>query len=281
MCSNLLPKDFPICVDEAQLTTAPDFAGYPLARNVCKQGEAKTSDPLLSPQSYVPVTDNSHAVRTLLACVARQCFFIKVRNQLRCFVDYEPLMFLSQGTLVLMGTGFSMVHCIVGVASAVGKPVQQIRVYDSFGQVDLETLVGQLKDLIGGVDWALMPELIFACGRFRFSASLKMDLLSNPPATLDEASVILEDWKNFHTTQKNATGSLAKDVNKFLQIEKTGSLEHAFGIRSDLFGLVTHASLLGMPYVFSGPNVHKLVECSIAHVALVDDHAKNVTQHKR
>jgi hypothetical protein len=72
-------------------------------------------------------------------------------------------------------------------------------------------------------------------------------------------------------------------VNKFLQLEKTAKagthLNHLFGVRSNLLGLVTHAALLGMPYVFAGRDVHNLVECSIAHVAQVDNHTKNL-QHK-
>jgi hypothetical protein len=146
-------------------------------------------------------------------------------------------------------------------------------VYDSFGQVELETLVRQLGDLIAGIEWAQLPDLIFACGRFRFSASLKMEMLDDTlPSTLEEANARLQHWKYFHTTQKNVKGSLAKDVSAFLQLEKPGALENAFGIRSDLLGLVVHAALLGMPYVFSGPSVHQLVECSIAHVAHVDNH---------
>jgi hypothetical protein len=166
-----------------------------------------------------------------------------------------------------------MVHCITGLASAVGKPVQQLRVYDSFGQVDLETLVGQLGNLINGVDWSLLPELTFACGRFRFAASLKLKLLAEmnlqagEAVLLKDASAILQEWKSFHTSEITATGSLAKDVNAFLRGEKGQAFEDAFQLRSNLLGLVTHAALFGMPYVFSGPTVHKLVECSIAHVA--------------
>jgi hypothetical protein len=74
-----------VCVDEVQLMTAPDFTGYPLARKVSKESDhqpvdAKSPNPLLSPQAYVPVSDKSHAVRTLLACAARVRSTIQVRN---------------------------------------------------------------------------------------------------------------------------------------------------------------------------------------------------------
>jgi hypothetical protein len=73
-------------LDEAQLMTVSDFAGYPFSKGLKspEQGEAKQSQ-MLSPQSSVPVTNNSHAVRTLLACVARQALFIHVSNNI-CFV---------------------------------------------------------------------------------------------------------------------------------------------------------------------------------------------------